>query len=88
MGAKASFNRPTGLGETPRLAVLLVTSMVLAWRIGTSSADVTESTSVASVESRESIVDEVINGEDKVNRPAWELCGDMPGRFGCGLEVG
>lgn len=43
---------------------------------------------MASVESRESIVEEVINGEDNVNRPAWELCGDMPGRFGCGLEVG
>lgn len=80
MGLNASFSLSTG--ETPRL--LGVTSMVLAVRREPSSVDVSESTRVASVvvvaESTEAMVSEVIRGEDSVSSPAWELCGDMPGR--------
>lgn len=86
-GLKASFSLPTG--ETPRL--LGVTSMVLAVRREAPSVDVSESTRVASVvvaaESTESIVSEAIRGEDRVSSPAWELCGDMPGRRGGAGEL-
>ena len=77
VGVKASFSLPTG--ETPRLggAVSLVWAELL-------SVEVSESTRVASVvvakESSESTVSEVIRGEERVSRPACELCGDMPGR--------
>jgi hypothetical protein len=44
----------------------------------------TESTRVASVsvadEVGESSVSEAMRGEDRVRRPAWEWCGEMPGR--------
>jgi hypothetical protein len=83
VGLKASFSLPTG--DTPRL--LGVVSSVLAVLVEPSSVDVSESTRVASVavvaviaESTESIVSEVIRGEESVRSPACELCGDMPGR--------
>ena len=80
VGVKASFSLPTG--DTPRL--LGVVSSVLAVLVEPSSVEVSESTRVASVavveESTESIVSEVIRGEDSVRSPACELCGDMPGR--------
>jgi hypothetical protein len=87
VGLKASFSLPTG--ETPRL--LGVTSVVLAVRREAPSVDVSESTRVASVvvvaESTESIVSEAIRGEDSVSSPAWEACGDMPGRRGGAGEL-
>ena len=71
--------------------MLGVTSMVLAVRREAASVDVSESTRVASVaavwESSESIVSEAIRGEDSVSSPAWELCGDMPGRRGGAGEL-
>lgn len=51
--------------------------------------EVSESTRVASVvavaeaeraESRESMVSEVMRGEERVSSPACDWCGDMPGR--------
>jgi hypothetical protein len=87
VGLKASFSLPTG--ETPRL--IGVTSAVLAVRREASSVEVSESTRVASVAvvtgSTESIVSEVIRGEERVSSPAWELCGDMPGRRGAAGEL-
>lgn len=89
MGLKASFSLPTG--DTPRLLGVVSVSMVLGVLAVPSLVEVSESTRVASVvvvvavvvvaaESSESIVSEVIRGEERVSRPAWELCGDMPGR--------
>jgi hypothetical protein len=70
-GAKASFSLPTGDGDTPRL--LAGVSIVFACRTAPSSADVTESTRVASVaEPTESIVSEAIKGEDRVKSPACD----------------
>lgn len=84
-GVKASFSLPTG--ETPRL--LGVMSMVLAVLTEPSSAAVNGWTRAASVvvvaESTESMVSEVMRGEESVSRPACELCGDMPGRRTGGL---
>lgn len=83
-GAKAPFSRPTG--ETPRL--LCATSNVFACRMVGSSAEVTESARLAWAESTESSVSEAMRGEDSVRRPACDWCGDMPGRFSGGLQVG
>jgi len=87
-GANASFNLPTGDGDTPRLFV--ATSMVCACRSEASSAGVAESTRVASVvEPTESMVSEAMSGEDSVRSPACDWCGEMPGLFsGEGLVVG
>jgi hypothetical protein len=87
-GANASFSLPTADGETPRL--LVARSMVCACRVEASSADVAESTRVASaVDPRESTVSEVMRGEDSVKSPACEWWGDMPGLLGGdGLVVG
>lgn len=88
LGANASFSLPTGDGDTPRL--FAATSMVFACRMGASSADVMESTRVASVvDPSESIVSDAIRGEDSVRRPACDWCGEMPGLLdGGGLVVG
>jgi hypothetical protein len=83
VGLKASLSLLTG--EAPRLG--RATSMVFAcWR-GSSWGlwgVMTESTRVASVsvadEVGESSVSEAMRGEDRVRRPAWEWCGEMPGR--------
>lgn len=88
VGLKASLSLPTG--ETPRLwGVVVVVSMVSACLGETSSADVSESTRVASVvvaaESMESTVSEVIKGEESVRSPACDWCGEMPGRRTGGL---
>jgi len=88
VGVNASFSLPTGLGDGLRLVLGAAMSIVLAWRTVRSSAEATESTSVASVESIESTVDEVMRGEERVSRPAWELWGEMPGRFSDELAVG
>jgi hypothetical protein len=70
LGAKASFNLPTGDGDTPRL--LAGTSMVFACRTGLCS-EAMELTRVASAEdSTESIVSDVIRGDDSVRSPAWD----------------
>lgn len=89
VGLKASFSLPTG--ETPRL--LGAVSLALGDLAGPSSVEVSESTRVASVavvavvavvvvvaEASESMVSEAIRGEERVSRPAWEWCGDIPGR--------
>lgn len=87
VGVKAPFSLPTG--ETPRL--FGVVSFVLVVLREPSSVEVSESTRVASVavaaESTESMVSEVIRGEERVSSPAWELCGDMPGRRSGELEL-
>ncbi len=77
VGVKASFSFSTG--ETPRF----VGVVSMAVQVKPSSVEVSESTRVASMavaESRESIVSEVMRGEERVSSPAWEWCGDMPGR--------
>jgi hypothetical protein len=87
VGAKASFSRPTGDGETPRL--FAATSMVFACRREASSAEAIESTGVSSVvDPTESMVSEVIRGEDSVRSPAWDWCGEMPGLLMGELTVG
>lgn len=64
LGEKASLSLPTG--DVP-LLLLEGTSMVLAWRkVDGSSADVAESTRVASEGATESTVSEVIRGEERV----------------------
>jgi hypothetical protein len=86
VGAKASFNLPTGDGDTPLL--LAATSIVCAWRRCASSVAATESTGATSVaDPSESIVSDAIRGEDSVRRPACDWCGEMPGLLG-GLGVG
>jgi hypothetical protein len=71
VGANASFNLPTGDGETPRL--FTATSIVLACRMGASSADAMKSAEVSCVvEPTESMVSEVIRGEDSVRSPACD----------------
>jgi hypothetical protein len=62
--------------------------MLLACWIWASWAEVTDSSRVTRAVSTESIVSEAIKGEDRVKRPAWDWCGDMPGRFRGGLLVG
>jgi hypothetical protein len=87
VGAKASFSRPTGDGDTPRL--FAATSIVFAWWMCAPWADATESTSVASVaEPTESIVSDTIRGEESVKSPACDWCGEMPGLFTGELRVG
>jgi hypothetical protein len=87
VGVNASFSLPTGDGDTPLLFAAM--SMVLACRMGASSAEVMESTRVASVvDPTESIVSEAIKGDDSVRSPACEWCGEMPGLFTGGLVVG
>ena len=85
VGLKASFSLPTG--ETARL--LGVVSRVFAVLREPSSVEVSESTRVAWVVvvavSTEAMVSEVMRGEESVSSPAWELCGDMPGRRTGGL---
>ena len=82
VGLKASLSLPTG--EAPRLEG--ATSMVFAWWRGLrgSRGVVAESGRVASVsvadDVAESSVSEAMRGEDRVRRPAWEWCGEMPGR--------
>lgn len=62
--------------------------MVFACRTGV-CLEAMESTRVASVEgSTESIVSDVIRGDDSVRSPAWDWCGEMPGLFRGGLVVG
>lgn len=72
VGLKASFSLPTG--DTPGL--LGAVSTVLACVAGTSWADVSESAGAASAvvaaESSESIVSEVIKGEERVSSPACD----------------
>lgn len=83
VGANASLSLPTGDGDTPRLFAAM--SIVLACWSDTSSAEAAEPTRVASVES---IVSDVIRGDDSVKRPAWDWCGEMPGLFSGGLMFG
>lgn len=77
-GLKAPLSLPTG--ETPRLlGVVWMASAVLAcvavgWSAG-SGVVVAERAA-----SSESMVSEAIRGEERVSRPAWDWCGDMPGR--------
>jgi hypothetical protein len=71
VGAKASFNLPTGEGDTPRL--FAVESIVFACRTGASSADAMESPRVSSVvDAAESIVSEAMRGEESVRSPACD----------------
>jgi hypothetical protein len=79
-GVKASLSFPTG--DTPRL--FAPTSTVFASRIAGSSVEGSEFTGVSSAVFVESIVSEVIRGDESVKRPAWDWCGDMPGRLGGG----
>jgi hypothetical protein len=87
LGVNASFNLPTGDGETPRL--LAAISIVLACRMDPSSAEVTDSAKGPSAaDPMESIVSEAIRGEDSVKSPAWDGCGEMPGLFAGKLGTG
>lgn len=86
VGANASFNLPTGDGDTPLLVA--ARSIVCAWWMCASSLAATASTGATSVvEPTESIVSDAIRGEDSVRSPACDWCGDMPGLLG-GLVVG
>lgn len=84
-GAKASLSLPTG--ETARLFAAVW--MVLLCSVGGSSAEVVaESVRLAFLAaSTESIVSEAMRGEERVRRPAWDWCGDMPGRLGGWLKM-
>jgi hypothetical protein len=79
LGANASLSFPTG--DTALL--FADKSLLLAGRSVPSSVETWEFTSVASAEWAESTVSEVMRGEERVKRPAWDWCGEMPGRF-CG----
>ena len=77
LGVNASLSFPTG--DTPRL--FPETSVVLAGLALLSSVETREFTSVESAELAELTVSEAMRGEESVKRPAWDWCGEMPGRF-------
>jgi hypothetical protein len=80
VGVKASLSFPTG--DTPRL--FAPTSPIFASWIAGSSVEAREFTRVTLAVFTESMVSEAIRGEERVKRPAWDWCGDMPGRLAGG----